>query len=177
MLTLDEFSKQMEQIRLEEISSAQVASCGEALEEVRRNVVGKKGRLSLLLRSMTSLDPADRPNAGKAANEVKNELLAAIDSRSQQLLREETKAAIEAEMTEFIDTHQTIGTDGKKQVVRNGYLPARKVQTGAGPIEVEIPRVRRRSKEPLIFTSSLVPKYMRRSVTVNVLLPKVYPIV
>ncbi len=37
--------------------------------------------------------------------------------------------------------------DGKACVVRNGYLPARELQTGLGPVTIKIPKVRAKSGE------------------------------
>jgi len=34
------------------------------------------------------------------------------------------------------------GGDGRRLAVRNGRLPSREILTGAGPLSVEVPRVR-----------------------------------
>jgi hypothetical protein len=34
--------------------------------------------------------------------------------------------------------------DGRQAVVRNGYHPERQVQTGIGPVTVQIPKIRTR---------------------------------
>ena len=49
--------------------------------------------------------------------------------------------AIEAEVATWIDAHAHL-TDqtGRQQVVRNGHLPERTIQTGIGPVEVKQPR-------------------------------------
>ena len=65
-------------------------------------------------------------------------------------------------------------SNGNKQVVRNGYLPERIIQTGIGNVSVSVPRVRDRGDEGIRFTSSLIPQYMRRTVTLDVLLPLLY---
>src|SRR4051812_24860125 len=53
--------------------------------------------------------------------------------------------AIEAEVATWIDAHAHL-TDkaGRQQVVRNGHLRERTIQTGIGPVEVKQPRVRDR---------------------------------
>ena len=87
------------------------------------------------------------------------------------------KVAIEAEVTAFISNHTLKMADGQQRLVRNGYLPKRGIQTGIGEINVTVPRVRDRVKteeDKLIFSSNLVPKYMRRTVTLDVLLPLLY---
>jgi len=85
--------------------------------------------------------------------------------------------AIEAEVNEFLKTHEhlTLST-GQQRVVRNGYQPERTVQTGIGHLGVKLPRVRDREAvgEKIHFHSQLVPKYMRRTVTLEVMLPLLY---
>ena len=63
--------------------------------------------------------------------------------------------------------------------MRNGYLPGRKIQTGIGGISVRVPRVRDRgsgqeSEEIIRFRSGLVPPYLRRSKSLEELLPLLY---
>ena len=78
-------------------------------------------------------------------------------------------------MENFISNHgEKKLSNGNQQVVRNGYLPERNIQTGIGEVSVSMPRVRDRGKEGIKFTSSLIPQYMRRSVTMDVLLPLLY---
>ena len=83
--------------------------------------------------------------------------------------------AIEEEVQNFISSYQDkLLTNGSKQVVRNGYLPERNIQTGIGEVAVKVPRVRNRGKEDIKFSSNLIPQYMRRTVTIDVLLPLLY---
>lgn len=60
----------------------------DALEELRVDFLGRKGRLASIMASLPSLPPADRPAAGQKANEVKGRLTAIFDAR---------KSALEAE--------------------------------------------------------------------------------
>ena len=65
---------------------------------------------------------------------------------------------------------------GRRQVVRNGFLPRRKIATGVGQVEVQQPRVRdRRSAdqaEP--FTSKILPPYLRKTKSIEELIPWLY---
>ena len=91
--------------------------------------------------------------------------------KSQQLL---TKA-IEEEITLFLSRNNSSPQPTQPaQVVRNGYLPERNIQTGIGDICVKIPRVRDRSRSGIQFTSNLIPKYMRRTKNIEELLPVLY---
>ena len=53
--------------------------------------------------------------------------------------------AIEAEVTAYLQERSHLRDEsGRRQVVRNGYLPERTILTGLGPVEVQQPRVRDR---------------------------------
>ena len=58
---------------------------------------------------------------------------------AQQMLQ----AAIESEVQDFLWQHADRKDDqGRRQVVRDGHLPSRQLQTGAGPLDLKQPRVR-----------------------------------
>ena len=59
-------------------------------------------------------------------------------------------------------------------MVRNGYLPERTIQTGIGDVEVKVPKVRDRSSSGICFNSSLLPPYLKRTRSVEELLPWLY---
>ena len=59
-------------------------------------------------------------------------------------------------------------------MVRNGYLPARSIQTGLGDIAVKVPKVRDRSESGIKFNSSLVPPYLKRAKNIEEFLPWLY---
>lgn len=83
-------------------------------------------------------------------------------------------AAIEVEVAAFVERFQTEKTpEGVSRVVRNGRLPNRTIQTGIGDIEVSVPRVRDRLGQ-VRFSSSILPPYLRRTKTVEELLPWLY---
>jgi transposase-like protein len=83
-------------------------------------------------------------------------------------------AAIEAEVRGFLVRHQGLQDEqGRQRLVRNGYLPQRTIQTGLGDIEVKAPRVRDRAKQ-IRFSSAILPPYLRRTKTIEELLPWLY---
>jgi transposase-like protein len=82
--------------------------------------------------------------------------------------------AVEAEVAEFIACYQPLRDErGRQRVVRNGTLPARTIQTGIGEVAVKAPRVRDRAGE-LKFSSSILPPYLRRTRSLEELLPWLY---
>lgn len=97
-----------------------------------------------------------------------------VRSGAQQMLQ----AAIDAEVAEFLLTHaDRRDQDGKRLVVRNGCLPSRELLTGAGRLEVSQPRVRDNTsqKENCVrFSPSILPPYLRRSKTIDDLIPWLY---
>jgi putative transposase len=95
----------------------------------------------------------------------------------EQLLQEGARkllqAAIENEIIEYIQFHQDRrDEDGQRLVVRNGHLPEREIVSGVGPIKVRQPRVRHRDGGQ--FSSAILPKYMRRTPSVDALIPALY---
>lgn len=94
-----------------------------------------------------------------------------IRNGARELLRQ----AIEAEVADWLESHRELRTaEGKRAIVRNGYQPERGIQTGIGSVAVKIPKTRDRTGSGLHFNSSLVPPYLRRSKSVEELLPWMY---
>lgn len=82
--------------------------------------------------------------------------------------------AVENEVTEYIHQYaDQLDQDGHRLVVRNGYLPERKIQTGVGPIPVRQPRVNDK-REDKQFTSKLLPPYLRKTKSIEELIPWLY---
>jgi hypothetical protein len=69
--------------------------------------------------------------------------------------------------------------DGRQRVVRHGAGPEREIQTGIGPITVQRQKVRDRATDvppeaKIRFTSNILPKWARRSKSLDALLPVLY---
>lgn len=95
----------------------------------------------------------------------------------RQGAREMLAAAIEAEVDDYLTAHEGCrDAEGRRQVVRNGRLPGREITTGVGPIEVRQPRVRdnRPAGEREKFTSKILPPYLRKTRSIEELLPWLY---
>jgi len=108
----------------------------------------------------------------------------AFDDQLTEVLRNGARAllakAVEAEVADFLGKHADLKTeDGRSRVVRHGHLPEREVMTGIGPVAVRQPRVRDReagADDPgrIRFSPSILPPYMRRSKSIETLLPILY---
>jgi|TARA_Y100000310_G_scaffold304336_1_gene343374 transposase-like protein len=89
--------------------------------------------------------------------------------------RELIARAVEAEFAAFLAAYDAaLDEEGRRQVVRNGYLPERAVQTGIGSVSVRVPRARDRSGSGILFHSNLLPPYLRRTKSVEDLIPWLY---
>ena len=87
--------------------------------------------------------------------------------------------AIDAEVQTFLAGHAEPVDDAcRRRLVRNGFLPEREIQTGIGPIRVRQPRVRDRGPAAadarIRFTSAILPRYLRRTRSLEELLPWLY---
>lgn len=67
------------------------------LEEARIRFLGKKGKLTQLLRGMGQLSPEERPRVGQVANEVKERIERALAERKAILAQEEKAARLRQE--------------------------------------------------------------------------------
>ena len=88
-------------------------------------------------------------------------------------------AALRAEADTFVAQHaESVLPDGRQRVVRHGHGPERSIQTGIGALDVRRPKVRDRAvapdEEKIRFTSAILPKWARRSRSLDALLPVLY---
>ena len=77
--------------RLQEVQSVQEA------EDVRIKVLGKKGQLTSILKSMGSLSPEERKELGMQANKAKGEIEAMLNRTFEQLKEKAQEAKFKAE--------------------------------------------------------------------------------
>lgn len=87
--------------------------------------------------------------------------------------------AIEDEINDYLGRHAgQVDEQGHRQVVRNGVRKGRKVQTGIGLIEIDMPRIDDRRTDPdgrrQRFTSSILPPYLRKTKTLEEFIPWLY---
>lgn len=107
----------------------------------------------------------------KGPEGTKDALTAMLREGARRLIGE----AVKAELEQFLAEHAGLCLeDGRQRVVRNGYLPEREVQTGIGRVPVRVPRTRDRGEEGIKFESSILPRYLRRTRSVEEVLPWLY---
>ncbi len=87
--------------------------------------------------------------------------------------------AIELEADAFLaDMRNLKLPDGRARLVRHGHGPEREIQTGIGPVPVSRVRIRDRGVTTAVdrvrFSSSILPKWARRTRSLDALLPVLY---
>ncbi|WP_207455920.1 phenylalanine--tRNA ligase subunit alpha [Azospirillum sp. SYSU D00513] len=84
-------------LKNELLSQVEAAADLAALEEVRVTALGKKGRITGLMKELGGLSPDERRERGQALNVLKDEIASAIDARKAELARAHLEARLEAE--------------------------------------------------------------------------------
>ena len=87
----------VEELRRAGLAAAAAAADEAALEEVRVEYLGRKGRLTEVLSNLGSVPAAERPAAGQAGNRAKQEIGAAIAERATSLSHGRLDALAETE--------------------------------------------------------------------------------
>lgn len=102
----------------------------------------------------------------------------ALDELVREGARRMLVAALEAEVDEYVRRHHDARDErGHAQVVRNGRSRPRNITTGAGTLTVRAPRVNDKrvvDGERQRFTSRILPPYLRRSKSIEEVLPALY---
>jgi transposase-like protein len=98
-----------------------------------------------------------------------------LDRIFREGARKMLQAALEEEVNSFMELHSSkIDDEGRTQVICKGYMSSREVISGAGQLKIQQPRVRDKSPsngDRVKFSSSILPPYLRRSKSIDELLP------
>lgn len=107
--------------------------------------------------------------------EIDDPLTEVLRAGARRLLAQ----AVEFEAEAFLSAMQDLRLpDGRARLVRHGHGPEREIQTGIGPVPVARVRVRDRgaagAEDRVRFTSTILPKWARRTRSLDALLPVLY---
>jgi putative transposase len=108
-------------------------------------------------------------------DEIDDPLTDVLRAGARRLLAQ----AIELEADAFLaDMRDLKLPDGRARLVRHGHGPEREIQTGIGPVPVSRVRIRDRGATTAVdrvrFSSSILPKWARRTRSLDALLPVLY---
>jgi transposase-like protein len=102
-------------------------------------------------------------------------LTAVLRSGARRLLAQAVEAEAEAFLAMMAGARLP---DGRERIVRHGHGPERAVQTGIGPVEVRRVKLRDRGAgengQRIRFTSAILPRWARRTPSLDALLPILY---
>lgn len=110
------------------------------LDAVRVKYLGKKGSLTLVLRSMGSIAPEDRPAMGKLSNEVRNEIETLLNEAAEELKAKERSEKIRSEIID-ISMPGKVPQRGAKHPLTQVLDEVKEIFTGMGFSVVEGPEV------------------------------------
>ena len=108
-------------------------------------------------------------------DDVDDPLTEVLRAGARQLLAQ----AVELEVEDFLAERAVLRLpDGRARLVRHGHAAEREVQTGIGAVVVSRPKVRDRGAaeggERIRFTSAILPRWARRTRSLDALLPTLY---
>lgn len=112
--------QKLEEIRARAEAQLQKIDALADLEALRVQVLGKKGELTAILKSMGSLSAEERPKMGQLANEVRQSIEAMLTEKTKQLKEEQMRREIEA--TPVFDVSAPV------DLTRGSYHPITLVQ-------------------------------------------------
>src|ERR671912_1744070 len=120
--------------------------------------------------SDTTVIPLRQPDT------IEDPLTAVLRSGARRLLAQAVEAEAEAFLAEMKGVRLP---DGRERLVRHGHGPERLVQTGIGPVPVRRAKLRDRGAgegggERIRFTSAILPRWARRTRSLDALLPILY---
>ena len=111
----------------------------------------------------------------RQSDEISDPLTDVLRSGARRLLAQ----AVEMEADDFIAAMKELKlADGRDRIVRHGHGPERSIQTGIGPVPVRRVKIRDRGAngeaDRVRFASSILPKWARRTRSLDALLPVLY---
>ena len=112
--------QKLEEIRARAEAELQKLDSLADLEALRVQVLGKKGELTAILKSMGSLSAEERPKMGQLANEVRQSIETMLTEKTKQLKEEQMRREIEA--TPVFDVSAPV------DLTRGSYHPITLVQ-------------------------------------------------
>ena len=135
-----DMQEQLQKIQEEAIAQLETVNDKAGLEAMRLKYLGKKGELTLILRSMGQMPAEDRPKAGQMINAVRETLTAKMDALDGKIKALEQEKKLQNEAIDVTEPrkHTQLGAMHPISIVQNQLLD---VFTGMGFDVVEGPEV------------------------------------
>jgi phenylalanyl-tRNA synthetase alpha chain len=94
---MSDLANRLQQLQTDALAELVAATDARAVDALRASLFGRSGRLTVLLRGLAEVDPAERPATGKVANTVRDSLEAEIAARLAALKAADAGARLEGE--------------------------------------------------------------------------------
>lgn len=111
-----DIKEKLESLQMEALEKIQSSNDLKELNEYRVAYLGKKGPITEALRGMKDVSPEERPVIGSLANEVRDQLSAAIQTVREELEQKALTVALEAEKIDVTLPGKTVSV-GTKHVL------------------------------------------------------------
>jgi phenylalanyl-tRNA synthetase alpha chain len=134
-------SEKIEQIQQEATAAIAAAATTPALEDVRVRYLGRRAELPNLLRSVAELPPDQRAATGKAANQARQALEAAIERRGSELAAAELEQRLVADRIDVTLPADPLPAIGRLHLMTQTRREIEDVFVGLGFNVVEGPEV------------------------------------
>ncbi len=82
--------ERLKTLRESALAVINASDTSDALTEIKHQYLGKKGELTLILKELAGLDPEERKQVGKTANEIKQAIIDTLTLREEALISEES---------------------------------------------------------------------------------------
>jgi len=90
--------EKLDQIREQALAQIKASDTAEKLNEIRVNILGKKGELTNVLKSMKDVAPEDRPKVGQMVNDARAEIEAVLEEHRKKMENAMREARMKAEV-------------------------------------------------------------------------------
>lgn len=90
--------EKLEQIKAQALAQIEACDALDKLNEVRVNVLGKKGELTAVLKSMKDVSPEERPKVGQMVNETREEIEKVLEEARARMEKAVREAKLKAEV-------------------------------------------------------------------------------
>ena len=90
--------EKLEQIKAQALAQIEASDALDKLNEVRVNVLGKKGELTAVLKSMKDVSPEERPKVGQMVNDTREEIEKVLEEARARMEKAVREAKLKAEV-------------------------------------------------------------------------------
>lgn len=125
----------LNKLKQDSLQQIQTAKSPEDIEKIYISVFSKKGKLSLLVRKLSTLSAENKPKIGRLVNEVKNIILQAWQDRKKLLSQHQLKESID------VTAPGISPPEGHLHIVTNAIEEIDKIFTKIGFTRVRYPEV------------------------------------